>query len=123
MPRKTNAQDVSWFLDLNRRNQIDLDPPYQRRSVWTLNDRRFFLDTIFNGFPSPAIFLHKTLDDDGVPKYHVVDGKQRLETIFMFADNKMSLSKEMGDSRLAGKKWKHLHDEGLKHSFWNYEII
>jgi hypothetical protein len=122
MNRKINAQDVSWFLDLHRRNQLDLEPPYQRRSVWTLNDRKFFLDTIFNNFASPAIFLHKTLDENGVPMYHVVDGKQRLETIIMFADNKLSLSKQMSDSRLAGKKWKTV-DESLKHNFWNYELI
>lgn len=122
MQRKITAQDVSWFLDLNRRNQIDLDPPYQRRSVWTLSDRRFFIDTIFNSFPSPAIFLHKTIDNNGIPMYHVVDGKQRLETIFMFAENKMSLSKEMSDTRLAGKKWKTI-DESLKNVFWNYELI
>jgi hypothetical protein len=123
MPRKINAQDISWFLDLNTRNQVDLDPPYQRRSVWTLNDRRFFLDTIFNSFPSPAVFLHKTIDSKGTSKYHVVDGKQRLETIFLFAANKIALSKEISDTRLAGKKWKQIHDEDLKRIFWNYEII
>jgi hypothetical protein len=122
MQRKINPQDVSWFLDLNRRAQLDLNPPYQRRSVWTLNDRKFFLDTIFNNFASPAIFLHKTLDDNGIPMYHVVDGKQRLETVIMFADNKISLSKQIHDSRLAGKKWKTL-DESFKKVFWDYVFI
>jgi hypothetical protein len=122
MLRKINSQDVSWFLDLHRREQIDLNPPYQRRSVWTSNDRKFFLDTIFNSFASPAIFLHKTLDENGIPMYHVVDGKQRIETVIMFAENKIALSKTMNDTRLAGKKWKNL-DESLKRIFWDYVFI
>ncbi len=47
MQRRSTSQDISWFLDLKRNGQIDMDPPYQRRSVWNSKDRRFFLDTIF----------------------------------------------------------------------------
>lgn len=65
MARTISPQDVSWFLDLNEKEQLDLDPPYQRRSVWTLKDKRFFIDTILNGYPAPPIFLHKSLDHCG----------------------------------------------------------
>ena len=76
--QRLTAQDISWFLDLDNRGQLDLDPPYQRRSVWSPKDRRFFLDTIFRGYPSPSIFLHKEIID-GKTIYYVVDGKQRLK--------------------------------------------
>jgi hypothetical protein len=33
MSRTISQQDVSWFLDLNEKGQLDLDPPYQRRSL------------------------------------------------------------------------------------------
>jgi hypothetical protein len=59
LKRRVTTQDVSWFLDLYRNNQLILDPPYQRRSVWSPKDRRFFLDTILRGYPSPQIFLYK----------------------------------------------------------------
>ena len=65
MARSITQQDVSWFLDLKEKDQLDLDPPYQRRSVWTLKDKRFFIDTILNDYPAPPVFLHKTLDDNG----------------------------------------------------------
>jgi hypothetical protein len=119
MQRRPTTQDVSWFLDLHSRNQLDLEPPYQRRSVWTPRDRRYFLDTIFRNYSCPSIFLHKTIDEGGTAKYHVVDGKQRIETIIMFVDNKISLDKDIGDTRLAGKKWKKLDDD-QKEKFWNY---
>ena len=121
--RRPTTQDISWLLDLHRTNQLDLDPPYQRRSVWTRKDRQFFLDTIFRGFPSPAIFLHKTMTDSGEAHYHVVDGKQRLETILLFVSNKLRIAKDYGDSRLDGKSWAQLENEpSLRREFWNYQI-
>jgi hypothetical protein len=45
MQRRSTSQDVSWFLDLRRHNQLEMDPPYQRKSVWNAKDRRFFLSS------------------------------------------------------------------------------
>ncbi len=120
--RRVTTQDISWFLDQHAHKQLDLEPPYQRRSVWSPKDRRFFLDTIFRGYPSPPIFLHKQIIG-GKTTYSVVDGKQRLETILRFAENKISLDKNFGDNRLAGKKWKSImRDEELARVFWDYVI-
>lgn len=123
MDRRVTTQDVTWFLDLNRSGQLNLDPPYQRRSVWTANDRRFFLDTLFRNYPSPAIFLHKEIQPNGAARYHVVDGKQRLQTILLFVGNKLRVAPEFGDDRLNNKRWKDIDKEvDLKHAFWNYQI-
>jgi len=124
MNRRPNYQDISWFLDLRRNEQLDLNPPYQRRSVWTRKDRTFFLDTIFRNYPSPAIFLDKTINEErGKATYHVVDGKQRMETILMFVDDKIRISKDFGDTSLAGKKWSELVGEPtLRNRFWNYVL-
>lgn len=123
MNRRVTTQDVSWFLDLHANNQLDLNPPYQRRSVWSPKDRRYFLDTIFREFPSPSIFLHKETAGDGRTIYRVVDGKQRLETIINFTLDRIAIDKEYGDSRLAGKKWKHIRqDPGLARRFWDYVL-
>lgn len=121
MARNISTQDISWFLDLNNRGLLDLKPPYQRHSVWTPKERRYFLDTIFNTYPCPPLFLYKTLSDDGISTYHVVDGKQRLETIINFAANKISLSADMQNEELAGKKWKALEPE-KRRDFWNYQL-
>lgn len=123
MDRRVTTQDISWFLDLFNQDQLDLEPAYQRRSVWNPKDRRFFLDTIFRGYPSPSIFLHKEMDQSGRTIYAVVDGKQRLETIFTFVRNKISIDKNYGDDRLNGKRWKDLQDQNdLKRQFWDYVL-
>jgi hypothetical protein len=121
MDRSPRPQDITWFLDLNRLGQLDLDPPYQRKSVWTRGDKQFFVDTIFRDFPCPAVFLHKEVSDDGATVYHVVDGKQRITTILEFVKDKVSIPKEFGDNRLAGKKFSQL-DPDIKKLFWNYLI-
>lgn len=119
--RHPSTQDVTWFLDQAENGRLDLKPPYQRRSVWTRKDRIFFLDTIFRGYPCPAIYLHKTLDEKGKAIYHVIDGKQRLETIIMFAENRLTLPSDFPIGDLAGKKWKNIEGE-YKKAFWNYVL-
>ena len=122
MRRQPTTQQLTWFLDLNRNGQLDLNPPYQRRSVWSAKDKRFFLDTIFRNYPAPPIFIHRTIDDNGFTEYHVVDGKQRLETIIAFADSKIAISKDYGDENLNGKKFRQL-DTIYKRKFWDYTLV
>lgn len=122
MSRTPTTQDISWFLDLYDKGQLNLDPPYQRRSVWSPRDRRYFIDTILNNYPAPPIFLHKTLDENGRSTYHVVDGKQRLQTIIMFRDNKFAISDDFSDITLRKKRWKDL-EKATREKFWNYILI
>ena len=36
---------------------IDLDPPYQREVVWTQNQMRSFVETLWMDYPVPMIFM------------------------------------------------------------------
>lgn len=122
MNRNLTTQDVSWFLDMNDRGQLNLDPPYQRRSVWSPRDKRFFIDTILNNYPAPPVFLHKTLGENGKATYHVVDGKQRLQTIIDFTAGKVRIPEDFSDINLQKKRWKDL-DKNTREKFWNYVLI
>jgi hypothetical protein len=121
MQRRPTNQDISWFLDLHANNQLELNPAYQRHSVWTLKDRKFFLDTILSGYPCPAVFLHKRMNEAGRAVYDVVDGKQRLETILQFSKNELTIDSKFPDTNVAGKKFRDL-DEAYRHKFWNYVL-
>ena len=123
MDRSPTLQTITWLLNLRRFDQLDLDPPYQRRSVWSLRERQRFLDTILRNYPSPAIFLHTTYDVDGNATYHVVDGKQRLKTILDFVDGRIRLAKDFGDARLDGMNWKGLEGfPAIRKAFWTYQL-
>ncbi|MET8366707.1 DUF262 domain-containing protein [Micromonospora sp. NPDC005194] len=121
--RVVTNYDLTWLLDLHKNEQLNLDPSYQRKSVWTPKDRRFFMDTVFRNYPSPALFLHKTIDDEtGRTTYHVVDGKQRISTILLFVQDKFGLSEDFGDERLNGKRWRDLKDPAIRRLLWNYRV-
>lgn len=86
------------ILDLYaERGAIQLFPVYQRISgVWDRRKRRLLIDSIVNGVDLPKIYFHELNpprhDEQGViQRYAVVDGKQRLESIFEFLEGNLSL--------------------------------
>jgi hypothetical protein len=121
MRRKQNFQTIAWFWDLYSRRLLDLDPPYQRRSVWNQSYRDYYIDTILLGYPSPALFVYEVIADDGTAKYFVVDGKQRLSTIFSFVKGEFPVSEEATKTALRGKYWKDLSSE-VKQEVWSYQF-
>ena len=76
-------RSIDQLLLAFRNRQINLTPGFQRKSVWTLTDRRRLIQSIFEGYPLPSIFLYRR-DNKGKLIYDIIDGKQRLESIFMF---------------------------------------
>ncbi|MDQ3913743.1 MAG: DUF262 domain-containing protein [Actinomycetota bacterium] len=100
-PRNPNTQSVRWFLDLNSAGRLDLDPPYQRRSVWNMEFRRFFIDSVLRNYPTQSIFLEYDIDPDISTVYRVLDGKQRLTTILMFTTDEFQTSDSVMDLNLA----------------------
>lgn len=71
---------------------LDLDPFYQRGLVWTLDQKRDYILALFNGRATIEPTIAEYYQDDY--KYHimeVIDGKQRLTTVFDFINNKFSI--------------------------------
>src|SRR4051794_11813072 len=117
--RLPTVQTLAWFVDLYRKGQLDLAPPYQRWSVWNQAYRDYFVDTILNNFPMPPIFLHRETDPDGSTTYHVVDGRQRLETLLDYTNNVFATPESYSQS--AGKYFKDFPDTA-KRAIWDYLI-
>lgn len=122
LERRQSLQTIAWFNDLNRRELLNLSPPYQRRSVWNQQYREYFIETILLGYPAPAIFLHEDIRTDGTASYDVVDGKQRLTAIFEFVAGHYPVSEGSVLERFQGKYFPALDDE-VKKSFWTYQFL
>jgi hypothetical protein len=75
---------INELMLMFRSKQINLQPGFQRKSVWTDMDRKRLIQSVVSNYPVPCIFLYKR-EHRGRLVYDVIDGKQRLETIFMFA--------------------------------------
>jgi hypothetical protein len=121
MKRKQNFQSIAWFYDLFQRERLRLDPPYQRRSVWNQTYRDYFIDTLLLGYPAPAIFLFEDISPSGVAVYSVVDGKQRLTTIFDFVDSRFPVPQTAERSEYRELYFKDLPDDP-KREFFGYQF-
>lgn len=106
-----NQTILDWY---RRRERINFDPPYQRISgLWDINARQLFIDSLINGYDVPKFYVHKPFISKGNHLYSIIDGKQRLQCIFDFMDNKFSLSNDFtldeNDSKdIAGKTYDQL---------------
>ena len=119
--RRHNQQTIAWFNDLRKRGLLDLDPPYQRRSVWNQAYKDAFVDTLLLQYPSPAIFLYQEISPDGQTSMHVVDGKQRLTSVFEFVDGRFPVSEEAQLSAFRGLYFDQLPVD-IKTGLWTYEF-
>ncbi|MFA8299769.1 MAG: DUF262 domain-containing protein [Hyphomicrobiales bacterium] len=59
---------------------------YQRKLVWTIDEKRQFIDSITKKYPIPLILV--ALQDD---KFEIIDGMQRLNAIFSFIEGEFGL--------------------------------
>src|SRR6266566_6205164 len=85
-PTKT-VYTVSDFLDWQRNGSLELKPIFQRREVWSAKAKSLLIDSVAKGLPMPIIFLRKTQDLTKLSsRLEVVDGQQRLRTLFSFID-------------------------------------
>jgi hypothetical protein len=116
-----SPQTISWFWDLYQRELLDLDPPYQRRSVWNTTYKSYFIDTLLLEYPAPAIFLFSEVEPNGKTKHSVVDGKQRLVTIFDFVQDRFPVGEKAELTALRGKYFREL-DDAVKVKFWSYQF-
>ena len=80
---KTDAYSMSIgeLMNLYSSNELDIHPEFQRFFRWKEDQQSKFIESIFLGIPIPSIFVSQR--DDGV--WDVIDGLQRLSTIFQFA--------------------------------------
>ena len=60
---------------------IVLDPDWQRGYVWKQRQKRRFIESIFLKLPIPPVLLFQ---DQETGKMFVIDGRQRLETVYRY---------------------------------------
>ncbi len=70
---------------------LNFAPPYQRPGgIWGKEKQQTLIDSILNGFDIPKFYLHR-LDVNDKYHYAIVDGKQRINCLIDFIDNKFPL--------------------------------
>lgn len=81
---------------------------YQRKLVWTVDEKEYLIDSIVNDLPIPLILLAQT--DEG--KLEIIDGLQRLNAIISFVENRFSIDGKYFDTKQSSRA-KQSAEEGL----------
>ncbi len=83
----TSVQTVyTWYRD----GKLLVNRRYQRKLVWTLEEKQKLIGSLLRKYPIPAILL---AERDGNPgTYEIIDGLQRLHSIVSFIENAFPLA-------------------------------
>jgi hypothetical protein len=64
---------------------------YQRKLVWTVEEKRSFIDSIVSGYPVPLVLLAEVTTEKG-RKLEIIDGMQRMNAIMSFIDQEFDIN-------------------------------
>lgn len=117
---KTQLKNYAIEKILREKNNLELNPFFQRGKVWKKYKKQMFIDSILKGWGVPKVYLAVLKVTDNQIIRWCVDGKQRIGTIIEFLENGFSLdakiSKEYG-----AKKYSEL-SERVRDSLNEYKI-
>jgi len=110
------AMSIGEWISMYQGGEVDIHPVYQRFFRWTPSQKSKFIESIILGIPIPPIFVSQL----GNGTWDVIDGVQRLSTIYEFVG---ILQDETGEKRppliletvdylpaLKGKRWDNSED-------------
>lgn len=114
------TMSVGELIRLYTKDQLKINPAYQRHYRWNNQDKSNFIESLILGYPIPPIFTYR---NDKNSEYEIIDGLQRLATIFEFTgklksnikpkENLSNLSKTNIMESLIGKTWDDFCEVGL----------
>ena len=112
---------ISEFVNWKNSNQLIISPKFQRRRVWKLKAQSYLIDTILKKMPIPPVYIRYIIDPaKGLIKREVVDGQQRIGTIFDYMQGKVQLLKTHNPT-YAGKVYSQLPEE-IQRQFLSYKL-
>jgi len=103
---------VKKILNIYKKGNLNLNPGFQRESVWDDKDKALLIDSIFQNVPLPSILLWK--EKRGRKDiYHVVDGKQRIETLISFTkrNKAFSYNPSVVKKHQKNKEWNDIYED------------
>ena len=83
------------------KSYIDISPGYQRRARWDKRKKSLLIESFLMNVPVPPLFFF----EKDYNQYEIMDGRQRLEAISEFLDNKYALTGMEFWPELQGKRF------------------
>lgn len=76
-------RSLSEFKRWSDEGDLVLNPEWQSNYVWTIPQASRLIESFLLNIPIPVVYLSTTAEQ----RYEVIDGLQRLNTVFRFFDN------------------------------------
>lgn len=116
LPSSPSTKKISELIGMIKREELILQPEFQRKLVWATKHKEAFIDTILKGFPFPEIYIAQSgVDLDTFQSQQVVvDGQQRLSSIMCYVNG------ELDCKTIPTFKILSVND---KKSFLNYDVV
>ena len=89
-PISSSTISVQMAYDNYLKNKYIVNRKYQRKLVWTLEEKAAFIDSLSKWYSVP-LFLFASKEEQGVIQYEIIDGMQRLNAIMSFIENEYPL--------------------------------
>ena len=89
---------INDVMDSYTKNELFVDQRYQRKLVWSLDDKILFIDSLMKAFPIPNIMMAEYNGREGNTTYGIIDGLQRINSIisFMLGEFPISINGKTG---------------------------
>lgn len=104
-------REVASLYEKHQRGRLKLDPDFQRKFVWNQKQASRLIESILLNVPLPMIYLAEQSDG----KEEVIDGQQRLTSIFFYIDGKFGSQSSFRlvgvGKEINGKTFKELDEE------------
>lgn len=119
------TRTITDLIHLHKSKMLNLNPGFQRKSVWSIKDRQRLMDSILRNYPLPAVFFYRR-EHKGQIYYDVIDGKQRIESILMFTGalkGKFSLKTQLPETESTDEvNWQKLQKREKQHLVTGYRL-
>lgn len=117
----SRAYSINDFVEWDKQGQLELNPFFQRRPVWSDKAKSYLMDTILRGKPIPKIFIRQKINVSTKTSIReVVDGQQRLRTILSFIKDGFTVSRRQNPEH-GGVLFSQL-DEDVQSAVLSYEV-
>jgi hypothetical protein len=84
------AENIERVYEQYISNQYVVNRRYQRKLVWTVEEKKSFIDSISRGYPIPLFLLAET-EFAGETRLEIIDGMQRLNAIVSFIEQEYDM--------------------------------
>ena len=101
---RTTNTTVELLVSRIRYDEVDLEPDFQRSFIWTPEQQSRLIESLLLRIPIPVFYVAA----DDKENWSVVDGVQRMFTIYHYVTDKFSLDRLEYLDRFNGKRYSEL---------------